>query len=291
MPGRQVRGPAGRPPRCIPQAARSDVLSEFVSFAGSGGTPTCAATSKQRTHKRCEVERPAPDAPRASTSPTSGEVPWRGRCVCTVRTQRRLTTPVASRSFFYTGAPPRFSPLAQDERDFNTRRAECADARGRDQRDDRPVSKVPQGHGPGRRHTAPDFARAGAAHLSLRRVQSDQDVYSAGGPPSGPRRRERRIRDRTTVPRGVEPDNRRREPRHALATPATLYGKDGSFLFPCTIRDLSKSGGRLELFKEAVLPQYFLLSMLPDGGGRRLCSKVWQLALVAGVRFVERQSA
>lgn len=97
--------------------------------------------------------------------------------------------------------------------------------------------------------------------------------------------------DRTTVPRGVEPDNRRREPRHALATPATLYGKDGSFLFPCTIRDLSKSGGRLELFKEAVLPQYFLLSMLPDGGGRRLCSKVWQLALVAGVRFVERQSA
>ncbi len=73
------------------------------------------------------------------------------------------------------------------------------------------------------------------------------------------------------------------------AMPATIYEKDGSFLLPCTIRDLSKSGGRLELFKEAVLPQYFLLSMLPDGGGRRLCSKVWQVALIVGVRFVEKQ--
>ncbi len=87
-----------------------------------------------------------------------------------------------------------------------------------------------------------------------------------------------------------EPDDRRRDPREALAAPATIYDKDGSFLLPCTIRDLSKSGGRLELFKDAALPQYFLLSMLPDGGGRRLCSKVWQLALIAGVRFVEKQT-
>ena len=93
--------------------------------------------------------------------------------------------------------------------------------------------------------------------------------------------------DRTTMTRG-EPDNRR-EPRQTLSMPATVYEKDGSFLLPCTIRDLSKSGGRLELFKEAVLPQYFLLSMLPDGGGRRLCSKVWQVALIVGVRFVEKQ--
>jgi hypothetical protein len=86
----------------------------------------------------------------------------------------------------------------------------------------------------------------------------------------------------------AEPDDRRREQREALAAPATIYDKDGSFLFPCTIRDLSKSGGRLELSKEAILPRYFLLSLLPDGGARRLCSKVWQLALVAGVRFVEK---
>jgi hypothetical protein len=86
----------------------------------------------------------------------------------------------------------------------------------------------------------------------------------------------------------LPPDDRRREQREALAAPATIYDKDGSFLFACTIRDLSKSGGRLELLKEAILPRYFLLSLLPDGGARRLCSKMWQLALVAGVRFVEK---
>jgi hypothetical protein len=84
-------------------------------------------------------------------------------------------------------------------------------------------------------------------------------------------------------------DERRRESREILDTPATIYDKDGTFLLPCKIRDLSKTGGRLELFKEAVLPQYFLMSLLPDGSGRRLCSKVWQLALIAGVRFVEKE--
>ena len=85
-----------------------------------------------------------------------------------------------------------------------------------------------------------------------------------------------------------QPDNRRREHRETLATPATIFDKDGGFLLPCTIRDLSKSGGRLELFKEVALPQYFLLSLLPDGAGRRLCSRVWQLSQIVGVRFVER---
>jgi hypothetical protein len=60
-------------------------------------------------------------------------------------------------------------------------------------------------------------------------------------------------------------------------------------LFPCTIRDLSKSGARLELLNEVVLPQYFFVSMLPDGSSRRLCSRVWQVVTVVGVRFVEKQ--
>ena len=85
----------------------------------------------------------------------------------------------------------------------------------------------------------------------------------------------------------VAPQERRRAARETLDTPATIYDKDGSFLLPCKIRDLSKTGGRLELFKETALPQYVLVSLLPDGGGRRLCVKVWQLGLVAGVRFVE----
>lgn len=87
------------------------------------------------------------------------------------------------------------------------------------------------------------------------------------------------------------PDDRRADPREPLAAPGTLYDKEGNFLLPCTIRDLSRSGGRLELFKEAALPRYFYLSMMPDGSVRRLCSKVWQLATVAGVRFVEKQAA
>lgn len=85
--------------------------------------------------------------------------------------------------------------------------------------------------------------------------------------------------------------NRRRDPREILNAPGTIYQKDGSFLLPCTVRDISRSGGRLELFKETPLPQYFLLSVMPDGSARRLCSKVWQLALIAGVRFAERQGS
>jgi hypothetical protein len=87
------------------------------------------------------------------------------------------------------------------------------------------------------------------------------------------------------------PSDRRRDPRETLNAPGTLYDKEGHFLLPCTIRDLSRTGGRLELFKDAALPQYFYLSTMPDGSVRRLCSKVWQLALVAGVRFVEKQAA
>src|SRR5262245_26845993 len=79
--------------------------------------------------------------------------------------------------------------------------------------------------------------------------------------------------------------DRRKDPREAQSTPATIYDKAGVFLLPCTVRDLSRSGARLELFKEATLPQYIRVSLLPDGGGRRLCSKVWQVGLVAGVRF------
>ena len=67
--------------------------------------------------------------------------------------------------------------------------------------------------------------------------------------------------------------------------------KDEHFLLPCVVKDLSRNGGRVELFKESVLPKYFLLSMMPDGSEPRLCSKVWQLARVAGIRFVENSAA
>jgi hypothetical protein len=84
------------------------------------------------------------------------------------------------------------------------------------------------------------------------------------------------------------PDDRRRDTRETLDAAGTIYDKEGNFLLPCIVRDLSRSGARLELFKEAVLPQYFLLSLMPDGSAKRLGIKIWQIALVAGVRFVEK---
>lgn len=82
--------------------------------------------------------------------------------------------------------------------------------------------------------------------------------------------------------------NARQEPRESLAAQGTLYHRDGTFLFPCGLRDLSHSGAKLELPNEATLPRYFFLSLMPDGSGRRLCSKIWQIDLLAGVRFIDK---
>jgi hypothetical protein len=96
-----------------------------------------------------------------------------------------------------------------------------------------------------------------------------------------------RVPSDSILGRDGEFDDRRQHPREAVATPASIYNRERIFLLPCMVRDLSKTGGRLELFKEAILPQYFLLSLLPDGSSSRLCSKVWQIGLIAGLRFVE----
>lgn len=85
--------------------------------------------------------------------------------------------------------------------------------------------------------------------------------------------------------------DRRQTSRDALAAAGTIYDKKGNLVMPCSVRDFSASGARLELSEDAALPQYFLLSLMPDGSARRLCSKIWQLANVAGVRFVEKEPA
>ena len=85
--------------------------------------------------------------------------------------------------------------------------------------------------------------------------------------------------------------DRREDARDLLDVAGTLYDKAGTFLAPCRVRDLSKAGVRLELFKETTLPRYFLLSLEADGSGRRLCSKMWQLAAIAGARFAESHEA
>jgi hypothetical protein len=81
---------------------------------------------------------------------------------------------------------------------------------------------------------------------------------------------------------------RRLDSREQVTVTVPLFDKQGGFLFPCKVLDSSQNGVRIELFKEAALPQYFFLSMMPDGGARRLCSRIWQLGRVAGVRYAER---
>jgi hypothetical protein len=80
----------------------------------------------------------------------------------------------------------------------------------------------------------------------------------------------------------------RKDCRVKLDGPATIYDKQGNFFSSCIVRDFSNNGGRLELAKEAPLPAYFFLSLMPDGSSRRLCSKVWQIVRMAGVRFVQK---
>jgi PilZ domain len=82
--------------------------------------------------------------------------------------------------------------------------------------------------------------------------------------------------------------NARQEPRETFAAQGTLYHSDGTLLFLCGLRDLSRSGAKLELLNKTTLPRFFWLSLMPDGSARRLCSKIWQLDLLVGVRFIEK---
>jgi hypothetical protein len=59
-------------------------------------------------------------------------------------------------------------------------------------------------------------------------------------------------------------------------------------LAQCTVRNISIKGAQLELMREIVVPQTFLLTLSHDGHVRRACSKVWQFATVLGVKFSER---
>lgn len=82
--------------------------------------------------------------------------------------------------------------------------------------------------------------------------------------------------------------DRRMESREGdLAAEAAIYDKDGRFLLSCIVRDLSSTGARIELLKEEALPRFFSLSLAPDGSTRKLCSKIWQLSLMVGLRFIQ----
>jgi hypothetical protein len=64
-----------------------------------------------------------------------------------------------------------------------------------------------------------------------------------------------------------------------------IYDVNGNSVMACTVRDISKTGAGLKLDQDVPLPQSFLLALTRDGNVRRVCELVWQLSVVAGVRF------
>jgi hypothetical protein len=77
----------------------------------------------------------------------------------------------------------------------------------------------------------------------------------------------------------------RRAERRIVCQPAAIFDHDGHRIVECTVRDVSATGARLGLRQDVALPQSFLLALTQTGGVRRSCDTVWQLSIVAGVRF------
>jgi hypothetical protein len=64
-----------------------------------------------------------------------------------------------------------------------------------------------------------------------------------------------------------------------------IYDLKGVRIVKCTVRNVSASGAQLELTSESELPPAFILALSHDGSVRRTCHRVWQDALLVGVRF------
>ena len=80
----------------------------------------------------------------------------------------------------------------------------------------------------------------------------------------------------------------RKNPRFKIDAPGMIYDPTGTPLFACTVRDISATGAGLALSEDAPLPKSFVLTFTRDGAVRRVCEPVWQLAVVAGVRFTDK---
>src|SRR5215212_7025006 len=81
--------------------------------------------------------------------------------------------------------------------------------------------------------------------------------------------------------------SRRKSPRFKVSLAPMVYDTEGKSVTACTVRDISRSGARLELRQDVPLPKSFLLALTRDANVRRACEAVWQLSIVAGVRFGE----
>src|SRR3954464_7087296 len=77
----------------------------------------------------------------------------------------------------------------------------------------------------------------------------------------------------------------RKSPRRNVFQTGKVYTPDGMPLVECILRDISATGAKLELCDDMPLPKSFMLALTRDGSVRRPCETVWQLSIVAGVRF------
>ena len=82
-------------------------------------------------------------------------------------------------------------------------------------------------------------------------------------------------------------DSGRKSRRRDISTQGMIYDDKGQAVMPCSLRNVSETGAKLELNQDVPLPRSFLLALTPGGNVRRLCQPVWQRATVAGVRFVK----
>ena len=80
-------------------------------------------------------------------------------------------------------------------------------------------------------------------------------------------------------------DSGRKSTRRGVFKVGMIYDADGNSVTACNVRDISATGARLELRQDVPLPKSFLLALTQDGNSRRACRTVWQLSIVAGVRF------
>ena len=75
----------------------------------------------------------------------------------------------------------------------------------------------------------------------------------------------------------------RRSPRRATFRTGSVIDPSGKAVTACVVREMSDTGARLELREDLELPKDFMHALADKAP--RACKTVWQLSIVAGVRF------
>lgn len=82
-------------------------------------------------------------------------------------------------------------------------------------------------------------------------------------------------------------NNRRRLKRRPIDLAGVVQDVDGKALGPAMLRNISPTGALLEMKSEVELPTDFRVLLTESGSVNRKCTKVWQKAALAGVKFVD----